>query len=152
MSAAVPRRGGENLSGARSAVSVGNALALVLLPKCPLCVGALLGTLGLRGADSLPGLRWLAPALAALLLANLGLVAWHAHARRAWAGPSLAMAGMGLVLVARAVGWGLAATAPAVILVLAGFVLPAIRSGTRGSRATTGRCCGGHGRVEASRP
>jgi hypothetical protein len=60
--------------GVRAASSVGAALALLLVPKCPLCVAAYLGALGVSAsvvpiaAPLVRPVAWLGALLAAVLL------------------------------------------------------------------------------------
>ena len=60
--------------------TVGAALAAILLPKCPLCIAAFLGALGIGATGSMLVAPWLRPAC--IVLAVLGAAAFVVSRRR----------------------------------------------------------------------
>lgn len=104
-------------------------LLLALFPKCPICGVAYLSLAGIAALPTLPGPYLWLPVLLALLLAQLGLLAWMAWRRRRWtallwsaAGTTLAVLG-GLGMQVDAALWvGLA-------LAGAGSLFTLLRSG-----------------------
>lgn len=61
-------------------------LLLALFPKCPICGVAYLSLAGMAALPTLPGPYLWLPVLLAMLLAQLGLLAWMAWRRRRWVG------------------------------------------------------------------
>jgi hypothetical protein len=74
------------------------ALALVLLPKCPLCAAAYLGILGSLGASSWVQGAWGLPLGAGLLAMTLGALALRARRTGDYCPPLLGLAGAAALL------------------------------------------------------
>jgi hypothetical protein len=76
-------------------------VALVLLPKCPLCVAAYLGVLGSLGAGSWLRAAWGLPISAALLAFTLGALALRACRSGDVRPPLLGLAGAAALLAGK---------------------------------------------------
>jgi hypothetical protein len=77
------------------------AVALVLLPKCPLCLMAWLGALGSLGVSSWVSSLWGAPLVIGLLILTDGALVLRARRSRYWSPLLIALLGSGALLAGK---------------------------------------------------
>jgi hypothetical protein len=94
-------RRGKTAPGLARHLSLVPAIALVLLPKCPLCVAAYLGVLGSLGTSSWLRATWGLPLGAGLLAFTFGALLVRAHRSTDYRPPLLALAGSALLLAGK---------------------------------------------------
>jgi hypothetical protein len=75
------------------------SVAMLVLPKCPICGATYLSLSGITALPLLPPLYWVVPALALLMVAHLVLLGVLAVKRRRYAGFAASLIGAGLLLV-----------------------------------------------------
>jgi protein SCO1/2 len=100
----------------RSAIASFAAIGAALTPKCPLCLMAIAGGLGLPLTALGP---WLLPLTIVLLLVSLTSMAFAARARRRYVAFGVAMAGAAIVLAARFYFPTMAATGAGALVMIA---------------------------------
>ena len=106
------------------------AVSLALLPKCPLCLGAYLGAVGVNGLQVMADRRWTVPLMLGLLLMNLWIVSRPPTDRRA-----LALSLAGAIALVMGMAWELPfASLSAGLLILGGSVLHAVSACATDSR------------------
>jgi len=87
-----------NVTVARPALASGAAIFSALMPKCPLCVMAIIGALGLE----LPRVAaWMTPLTIVLLSLCLALIASVARAKRRWMPLAVAIVAAVVVIAGR---------------------------------------------------
>ncbi|MBA3772832.1 MAG: SCO family protein [Ramlibacter sp.] len=104
-------RPARSLAALARTASPAGALALVLLPKCPICGAAYLSLTGLAALPYLPAWTGLWPLAMALVLANAAAVFRIGRTRRQWKAMAWTLSGAALLLLGMASEGGGVATA-----------------------------------------
>ena len=76
------REAGRRLATGRGIATLGAAVGIALLPKCPICLTVYLGFFGALGWSATLGPRWVRPGLIAALIAGVAATGFDAGRRR----------------------------------------------------------------------
>jgi hypothetical protein len=117
----------------RSAMAPLASVAMILLPKCPICGATYLSLSGITALPLLPPLYWVVPALALLMVGHLVLLGVLAARRRRYAGFVASLVGAGLLLVGWLVAGHPAALGGGILFVVLGALLGTVEAGRQAS-------------------
>lgn len=125
------------------------SLAMIVLPKCPICGATYLSLSGITALPLLPPLYWVVPALALLMVAHLVLLGVLAVRRRRYAGFAASLIGAGLLLVGGLAAGHALALGSGIFFVVLGAGLGTVEAGRpaswravrrRTDRSSSGAC------------
>jgi hypothetical protein len=113
----------------RSAFGPLASVAILLLPKCPICGATYLSLSGITALPLLPPLYWVVPALALLMVGHLVLLGVLAARRQRYAGFVASLIGAGLLLVGGLAAGHALALGGGIFFVVLGALLGTVEAG-----------------------